>query len=128
MEQKNIYAFLRKRASAFLRTVPQPTLNISPSERPALAIYFRLGNHIDYPEVGDAIIIFMQEYLKYFRDASFFSSIRIIPRDADKRPNNSVLKDKNTQFYEVYGAEFLHALHNGAIPIYLSHSCYSGKK
>lgn len=87
-----------------------------------LSIYVRYKHTVDYPEIAEYIIIFLQKYLNDWY-SKYFSKIRIIPRMKDIFPDSWVdLWLWNIDKYNVDKKEFKIALNYHSIPLYLSHS------
>lgn len=89
------------------------------TDKHELAIYIRYWNTVDFPEIAESIVIFLKKYInKGF--SRYFSSIRILPVEADKTISKELF-DEKTRYYPVYGDEFK-TLHICASSLYLSHS------
>jgi len=141
----DIHTFIREQASTFLASLPEQDARKIPQRKLALSIYFRLWWKVNYPEIGEAVIVFMQEYLEKFWS---FTNIRIIPRFPHLPPSQVLYDDivrhkhpmyanipacdvnggkiwKKTQFYHVAGeTPHQQALYGGAVACILSHSTH----
>lgn len=120
---KYILGYFRKQAQNFLDTRSKVSGRKTPVKKD-ISLYVRYWHTVDYPEIAEAVIIFVQEYRKYFSDTSFIQDIRIIPYRGRDKPNTTLFQD-GTMFYDVRGREFESALHDWSIAVFLSHSTNS---
>ena len=85
-----------------------------------LAIYLRYSHTVDYPEIWELIIIFMQEAIKSWI-IKWVNWIKILPRRKYILPRKNIL-DENSRFCNLEWEEFSKELNTNSIPIYLSYS------
>jgi hypothetical protein len=88
-----------------------------------IALYVRYGHQVDYPEIAEALIFAVQEYIRNWK-SQVFRWIRILPREPEvfNRPSQFLLKKNNTTFHNARWNRFKELLCKGAVSIYLSHS------
>jgi hypothetical protein len=88
-----------------------------------IALYVRYGHQVDYPEIAEALIFAVQEYIWSWK-SQVFKWIRILPRKPQdfNRPSQFLLEENNTTFHNVHWDRFKELLCEGAVSIYLSHS------
>lgn len=85
-----------------------------------LSIYIRYRNTVDYPEIAELIVIFLQKFIKSGY-SKYFSSIRVLPEKETKFTITESIFDNITKLYPVTGEKFK-AAHYYSSYLYLSHS------
>lgn len=87
-----------------------------------LNIYVRLGWTVDYPEIAEALILLVQQYIERWASKIFWK-INIIPRYTQSKPSEELFTHERTYFLSVAWTSFKEAmLKKNTIPMYLSHS------
>lgn len=89
------------------------------TDKHELSIYIRYWNTVNYPEIAESIVMFLKKYINQ-GFSRYFSSIRILPVEADKTISEPIF-DENIKYYPVYSDEFK-AAHICSSFLYLSHS------
>jgi hypothetical protein len=89
-----------------------------------LAIYLRYGHLVNYPEIWEYIILFLNKYIEEWY-SKYLSWIRLIPRKIDIFPRTWFFKKNKIKKYNVKWEEFNTVFKNFSIPFHLSHSTYT---
>ena len=89
-----------------------------------LSIYVRYWHVVDYPEIAEYIILFLDKYIKW-NYSKYFSWIRIVPRKKNLLPSLKIIENLNVFDVEWMKMLFETSLHTNAIPFFLSHSTNS---
>ena len=120
--EKEIYEILREKSNYYIEN--NKIENQEKWEK-EIAIYLRYWRTVNYPEIWEAIIIFLQETIKKWI-VKWVKGIKILPKTLYITPRSNIL-DKNTRFCNVSWKEFKYELNNNSIPFYLSHSTNEAK-
>ena len=116
---------LKLKIELFIETKKVPINTWEKFKRRDISIYLRYWHKVDYPEIAEAFILFVQAYKKLWF-SQIFGTIRIIPRYKNVGPSQEVLENLATKFYwNVSWEKFEKALHQGSIAVFLSHSTNS---
>ena len=119
---KRISTFQEKNTSKSNKEIVEK-LNLNKNKL-ELSIYVRYWAQVDYPDIAEYIIMFLNKYINKWY-SKYFSWIRIIPRESNKKPREEIINKENIEFYQVKWDDFKVGLHTYAIPLFLSHSTNS---
>lgn len=97
-------------------------LNIN-TKKLELAIYLRYWHIVDYPEIWEYIILFLNKYIEQWY-SKYLSWIRVIPRHKNYFPRSWFFKWNEIKKYNIEWKKFKLTLKKFAIPFHLSHSIY----
>ncbi len=114
---KDIYEILREKTRNYIEKIEIKKQKKGDKE---IAIYLRYWQIVDYPEIWETIIIFLQEAIKKWI-IKWVNGVKILPRIKYVTPRNDIL-DENSRFCNVEWDDFVRELNNNSIPFYLSHS------
>ena len=115
--EKDIHEILKEKANNYLEN---NKIKIQEKWKKEIAIYLRYWRTVNYPEIWETIIIFLQEAIKKWI-IKWVKGIKILPKTKYIIPRNNII-DKNTRFCNVEWDDFVNELNNNSIPFYLSHS------
>jgi hypothetical protein len=86
-----------------------------------LSIYLRYWHAVDYPEIWEYMILFLDKYIKEWY-SKYLSWIRLLPIKENVFPRSWFFKKNKIIKYNVKKVKFEIALKKYAIPFHLSHS------
>jgi len=80
---------MRNIAEEFLNSQQRSQIKSLSQKKYDISIYVRYGHQVDYPEIAEAVIVFIQEYIRRY-PSSCWGNIRIVPREVDKKPHEEL--------------------------------------
>lgn len=92
-----------------------------------LSTYLRYWRTVDYPEIWEYIILFLNKYINQWY-SKYISWIRLIPRHKNVFPRGGFFENNKIRKFNVEWDEFRNALNQYGVPFYFSHSRCEAQK